>query len=515
MHRHFKFNGGVYPPEHKIDSNQIPIVAAPIPPYLVISLHQNKGHPSKPIVKVGDRVLRGQKIAVPDGVVSVAVHAPTSGTVTQVGPAPIPHPSGLSDLCITMESDGNDDWIERTPLLNWREQPPHMVRDFLHDMGLVGYGGALFPSHLKLNTHKKLEILIVNGAECEPYITCDDRLMRERAQCIVQGIGIVRELLNAHQVLIGIEDNKPEAATAMRVAIQNCDFPTEVCVVPTCYPSGGAKQLIKLLTNQEIPSGLRSTELGIQCFNVATLYHIGRAVQSGEPVTDRIVTLTGHVAQPGNYEARLGTPLKYLLDMVGVRPHASGYIYGGPMMGFALPDLEAGLTKAGNCIIVKCVEDFPPPPLEMPCIRCGKCAEACPVDLQPMDLYWFARGKLFEKSEKYKLFDCIECGACAYVCPSSIRLVDYFRYSKSEIWAKEQGQLEAKHAKARYEFKQLRQEREKAERAARLTVQPKTKAPLGTDEIRNAKIQAAVARAAQIAKQAAPASKDEDQGEPH
>lgn len=497
------FHGGVHPPENKDLSSKTPIQKAPLPSKVVVPMLQSLGNRARQIlVNVGDRVLKGQMIGAPDGSISVGAHAPTSGVVTAIGPAMLPHPSGLAEVAVTIEPDGQDCWIERMPF-NWRAADLRAVRQHLRDMGVVGLGGAVFPSHLKIADKGKVRTLIVNGAECEPYISCDDRLMRERAAGIVAGVGIVRELIDAQEVLIGIEDNKPEAIAAMREAVAECDFNVEVVVIPTLYPSGAAKQMIKLLTGIEVPSGTRSTDMGVQCFNVATLYTIWRALEFGEPAISRIVTLTGHVERPGNYEALIGTPVMELLEHAGVKSGAEGHIFGGPMMGFELPSLEIGLPKAGNCVIVKSPEAFPAHEPEMPCIRCGKCAEACPIELQPMDLYWFARGKRFDKSEKWQLFDCIECGACAYVCPSEIRLVDYFRYSKSEIWEAERLSKAADHARKRHEFRQFREEREKREKAERLAARAAEKAPVagmvtGSADAgeRAAKIKAAMERAA-------------------
>ena len=495
------FHGGVHPPEHKHLSSDTPIMAAPLPSRLVVPLLQSIGNKARLLVNVGDKVLKGQCIGAPDGAISVAAHAPTSGVVTAIAPACLAHPSGLTELAVTIEPDGEDRWMDRVPF-DWRNAEARAVREHLRDMGIVGLGGAIFPSHLKLTEKGKVHTLIVNGAECEPYITCDDRLMRERAVGILAGTHIVMELLGAKVALIGIEDNKPEAAAAMREAIKTCGFAAEVVVVPTLYPSGAAKQLINLLTGIQIPSGTRATDMGVQCFNVGTLYAIWRALEFGEPAISRVVTLTGHVARPGNYEALIGAPLLELLQSVEVMPGHAGYIYGGPMMGFELSSLDIGLSKAGNCIIVQSPEEFPDKPREMPCIRCSNCAEACPIELQPMDLYWFARSKRFDKSQERELFDCIECGACAYVCPSNIRLVDYFRYSKSEIWAEERQRKDADRARQRHEFRQFREEREKREKAERLAARAAQKheeAQASTDPVdaeRAAKIKAAMERAA-------------------
>ena len=511
----FPFHGGVHPPEMKDISNRAPIVRAPIPAKLCIPLQQSIGNSAQPLVQVGDLVLKGQQIAAANGSISAAVHAPTSGRITAIDKQQVAHPSGLAELCITLASDGLDMWLTREKF-DWQAAMQRgdakSVRDYLQDMGVVGQGGAVFPSHLKLFGRDQLETLVINGAECEPYITCDDRLMRERALEIVAGIAIVRQMLNAKTVLIGIEDNKPEAIGALREVLKTCGFAAEVVVVPTLYPSGGAKQLIKLLCNIEVPSGVRSTELGVQCFNVATIYSIYAALEHAEPVISRIVTLTGNVAKPGNVEALIGTPIADLLKFAGLNA-PSDCIYGGPMMGFTLPSSKVGLTKAGNCIVAMDAAHFPEKPREMPCIRCGECAVACPAELQPMDLYWFARSKNFGKAQERNLFDCIECGACAYVCPSNIQLVDYYRFAKSEIWDAERAKKSANTARERHEFKQFREERELAEKAARLAARaaPKpvvseaTLSAVSSDaastdtaapEDKAAKIKAAMARAA-------------------
>ncbi|WP_432724075.1 electron transport complex subunit RsxC [Jeongeupia wiesaeckerbachi] len=510
----YRFNGGVHPPEHKLESSGSPIVAGPLPAQLVLPLRQSIGNAAKPLVAIGEQVRKGQMIAAADGSVSAAVHAPTSGAVTAIEDRLIAHPSGLHETCIVIACDGQDAWGERSRF-DWRAAQAggdgRAIRDYLRDMGVVGLGGAVFPSHLKLAGRDALQTLIINGAECEPYISCDDRLMRERAAEIVAGIVIVRQLLNAGEVLIGVEDNKPEAIAALREAIAaSGEQGIEVAVVPTLYPSGGAKQLIKLLTNIEVPSGVRSTDLGVQCFNVATIYTIYRALEHAEPVISRIVTLTGHVARPGNVEALIGTPLADLMAFAGAQPGTREHIYGGPMMGFALPGLDVGLSKAGNCIIATTPVDFPEPAREMPCIRCGECASACPAELQPMDLYWFARSREFGRAQERNLFDCIECGACAYVCPSSIRLVDYYRFAKSEIWAAEANKKSADKARERHEFKQFREEREKREKAERLAARQAAAASKSATaaaapdaavvddaEAKAAKIKAAMARAAE------------------
>jgi electron transport complex protein RnfC len=474
LQRLFKFNGGVKPDYNKEASTGLPIALAPMPARLVIPLHQSIGGVPRPLVTAGEHVLKGQRIGGADGNVSSAVHASTSGTVTAVEMRLMPHTSGLSALCVVIEPDGRDEWIPRQAF-DYRAATPAQTREYLRDAGVVGLGGAVFPSYLKLNAGKKgkLDSLVLNGAECEPFITCDDVLMRERPEEIIKGAAIMREMLAAGEVLIGIEDNKPEAIAAMEIAAAAAnklagENAYKVIAVPTRYPAGGAKQLIRVLTGIEVPHGERSTDYGVQCFNVGTAYAIYEAITLGQPLVSRIVTVAGNVSQARNYEALFGTPMKDLVALCGPRPDSDRVIMGGPMMGLLMPDDSVPVVKAANCVLVGSKALFPPPPPEMPCIRCGECAKACPSDLQPFEMYWFARAKIFGKTQEYHLFDCIECGCCAYVCPSRIPLVDYYRFAKSEIWAREVEKESADVARQRYEFRLLREEREKQEKAAKL-----------------------------------------------
>ena len=465
----FKFKGGVKPPTNKTQSNDKPIARAPLPSRLVVPLHQSIGGTPRPVVQAGDRVLKGQLIGEADGWISAAVHAPTSGTVMAVAMHGQPHPSGLDALCVVIEPDGKDEWVERQPI-DYKALSPEQVRELLQRSGVVGLGGAVFPTHGKLTASKMvpMEELVINGAECEPFITCDDLLMRERAEDVVRGVGIFRDLLQPKKVLIGIEDNKPEAVAAMTAAVQALGENFAVVAVPTRYPAGGAKQLIRVLTGKEVPAAKRSTDLGVQCFNVATAYTAWRAIAHGEPVISRLVTVTGNVREPRNYEVLIGTPMDELLQLGQPEPDTDGIIMGGPMMGFLVPDGAVPVVKATNCLIAHSPRLFPAPPPEMPCIRCGECARACPHELQPFEMYWFSRARNFGKTQEYNIFDCIECGCCSFVCPSRIPLVQYFRFAKSEIWARERDKKAADGAKERFEFKQFRDEREKAEKAEKL-----------------------------------------------
>ncbi len=510
----FSFHGGVHPPENKAQSTQLPIGELPMPEKLVLPLRQHIGNVAKVNVAVGDYVLKGQLIAEAEGAVSAAIHAPTSGTVTAIEDAVLPHPSGLPDHCVTITPDGQDTWIERQPQ-DWQHGDIEPLIKSLRLSGIVGLGGATFPTQIKLRKGKSaIHTLVINAAECEPYITCDDMLMRERHDQIMHGIEIAQRLLGAETVVVGIEDNKPEAAEAMRQAAANSDV--QIKVVPTLYPSGDARRLVHLLLGKEVPYDKRSTDVGVQVFNVATVVALYRYFEFGEPSLSRIISMTGNVEQPRNFEVLFGTPLMDLVKAAGgAKPDTSHYIMGGPMMGFNLPNEAVPMTKAANCIIAASPTLFEPQPPAMPCIRCARCADACPVSLQPQDLYWFAKSDNFEKAQDYKLFDCIECGACSYVCPSDIPLVQYYRYAKSEIIAQDKAKEAADIARERNEFRLARIEREKQERAAKHAARAKgakaAKAqgdkPAASDK--QAAIAAAIARAkAQKATSEAPKNTD-------
>lgn len=509
-----KFNGGVHPPGHKDDSTTRPIGTLAIPEKLILPLRQHVGYIPKIKVHVSDHVLKGQMLAEAEGSVSAAIHAPTSGTVTAISKEVIPHPSGLPDMCITLIPDGKDTWATLQPV-DWRNTAKKDLVASLRLSGIVGLGGATFPTHIKVRADGKSHVhtLVINAAECEPYITCDDMLMRERAGEIVKGIEIVQYLLGAENCVIGIEDNKPEATIAMSEACKSLAN-VSVKTVPTLYPSGDARRLIYLLLGTEIPHDKRSTDVGVQVFNVATVLAIYRYFAFGEPAVNRIVTMTGSVNSPQNFEVLFGTPLQSLITAAGgAKADTTHFIMGGPMMGFDLPTIDVPITKAANCIIAATPDLFAPPPPAMPCIRCARCADACPVNLQPQELYWFAKSDNFEKARDYNLFDCIECGCCTYVCPSNIPLVQYYRYAKSEIIAADKAKEAADLARERNEFRLARIEREKLERAQKhaeraasaKTEEPKTETAktesekpantATTDDAKKAAIAAAVERA--------------------
>ncbi len=518
--RLFKFHGGVKPDAHKHESASVPIRQAPLPSRLVVPLRQSTRATASCIVEIGQKVLKGQRIGDPEGMLGTAVHAPTSGTVIDFGRYTMAHASGLETRCVVIEPDGEERWVEHSAFDAERAGRDASLA-WLRDCGMVGLGGATFPSHVKLGKGSGIDILILNGAECEPWITCDDRLMRERADGILAGARILFRLIGARELVIGIEDNKPEAIEAMRAAAQRTGDAVRIQPVPALYPAGGEKQLIRVLTGIEIPYGKLGADYAVQCFNVGTAYAVYRAIAHGEPVLSRIVTLTGNVAQPGNWEVLIGTPIDELMPLAQPKPDTNRYLMGGPMMGFSLPRLDVPIVKGSNCIIASSPTMLPPPPPEQPCIRCGECARACPAELQPFELYWFSRARNFGKTQQYKLFDCIECGCCAYVCPSHIPLVDYFRFAKSEIWARERDNTAADQARERFEFRNYRQEREKEEKAAKLAAKAaETRAKLANEggagaaaapaeDPKKALIAAALARA-QAQKSTVPVRNTED-----
>lgn len=475
----FDFHGGIHPAENKTQSNSTPIQKLALPPLLILPLNMHIGAAAKPIVNVGDQVLKGQKLADANGMVSVPVHAPTSGTISAIGPRAVQHPSGLDAPCIVLQPDGEDRWAERHPIHNWRECSPSTLITRIREAGITGMGGAGFPSAVKVNLKQGTHIqqLLINAVECEPYITADDVLMRERADDIVHGIHILQHLIKPHETLIGIEDNKPLAIAAMRAAIarskseqaDNHSGSIEVVVVPTKYPSGGEKQLIQLLTGKEVPSSGIPAQVGVVCQNIATALAMYRAIAFGEPLISRITTITGDaVAQPGNVESLIGTPVSHLLNHAGVNTEKLGrLIMGGPMMGFTLHALDIPIVKTSNCVIAASREELPEPAAEQPCIRCGSCAEVCPADLLPQQLYWYSKTSDLERAQQYNLMDCIECGACAYVCPSNIPLVQYYRFAKGEVRHQVAEQNKADKARERFEARQARIDKELAEKEAR------------------------------------------------
>ena len=462
--------GGIHPAQHKDESNQTPIEALPLPATLWIPMSMHIGAPAIPVVKVGDTVCKGDLIAKAENGVSANIHASTSGRIVAIEDHAFAHESGFNLPAICIESDGQDSWRKQSPWKNWQEKANDDIIDRIRAGGIAGMGGAGFPTDIKYrNKHAPIHTLLINAAECEPYITADDRLIRERAEAILRGAQICQRLLAARTILIGIEDNKPEAIKAFESAAEKLALDITLAVVPTKYPSGGEKQLIQLCTGVEVPKNGLPSDIGIVCQNVGTLYQVYRTIVHDEPLISRITTVTGQaVDNPGNYEVLIGTSIETVLNHANAHlKKADRVIMGGPMMGFAVPDITAPIIKTTNCLLVPTKKELPAPIVDNPCIRCGMCEQACPAGLLPQQLHWASKNRLLAEAELHSINDCIECGACAYVCPSRIPLVQYFRFAKGEIKQERKDQIESDRARLRFENRQARLEREKLEKEVR------------------------------------------------
>ncbi|VAW49613.1 Electron transport complex protein RnfC [hydrothermal vent metagenome] len=469
-----RFHGGVYPAHHKSLSLQHPIKETFIPDTLTLPVKLITGQKLEWLIKVGDVVQKNQCLIQTAKEnkkgLFVPIHAPTSGTIKAITNAEFPHPSGLETQAIIIASDFKQNVIKNA-LHVTGEQPntPQQLKEILLHSGIVGLGGAGFPTYAKIPLQKgQIQTLIINGAECEPFITCDDVLMQTQADQIMQGADIVASALGIQQITCGIESNKPLAIQAIKQAAQHIGGGTfSLQTLETVYPVGGEKQLILELTGIEIPVKTHAIDSGVLVFNIATFAAIFRAVTLGEPLTQRLITVAGFGLHTSyNTYALFGTPFIALANLGQPKqPIEYPLIMGGPMMGFKVVHNDVPVIKTTNCILVN-----PPEPTSftMPCIRCGECMDACPVNLLPQQMYWHSQAHEFDKVEKLNVFDCIECGCCSYVCPSHIPLVQYYRHAKSAIKTQHQEQQAAELAKQRYEFRQARIEREKQAREARL-----------------------------------------------
>ncbi len=466
-----RFRGGLALADHKITA-QMPIRECPLDELYIVPLKQHIGTRCTPLVKAGDYVMRGQKIAKSEGYVSAPVHAPTSGNIVKIEEHKVQHPSGLSMPCIFLEPDGRDAWdYSHEPIENYRELTPAEIRERIRVCGIVGLGGAVFPTYIKAMKDKShpVKTVILNGIECEPYLTNDHRMMLEHTDEIASGLDVLMHAVGAECAIIAIEDNKPDAAEAMQAAVARHKKlkNTEVHMLPTAYPQGSEKQLIQSLTGKHVPVGKLPIHIGILCQNVSTVKAIHDAVLEGHPLTERVVTVSGEaVPKPGNMLVRLGTSMRLVLKECGLSDFEGvSVIHGGPMMGELLHSVDVPITKSSIGLLAKpCEELKHAHPEHDPCIRCGHCGEVCPISLIPSELYAQCRSDHFEKARDYNLFDCIECGCCSYVCPSQIPLVQYFRYGKGQTARIAREQASAEIARNRSEARELRLKREKQER---------------------------------------------------
>lgn len=482
-----KLHGGLRLPGEKSVSTSGAIRRVPLPRQLVLPLAQHVGEPAQPVVGIGDRVLKGQRIAESDGVISAPVHASSSGKVLAIEPWPVSRRRGDKAPCIVIECDGEDEPFEYPAAPALDETPRDGLLHKILQGGIVGLGGAVFPTAQKLMQAitAPLEHLILNGVECEPYISCDDMLMREYAYEVVRGGQVLMHALGIDSCFVVVESDKPEAIAGIGEALAKLDDPRLVLKqVPTIYPSGGEDQLVQLVANREVPSGGLPSDVGCVVQNVGTAAAVYRWIDLGEPLISRVTTVTGDgIADPCNVLARIGTPLEDIVQVAGgYTERASVLVIGGPMTGKSISTDRVPLVKATNCVLV--LSEIPRPGREMPCIRCGECAEVCPVQLLPQQLFWHAAADNEAKLRDFGLTDCIECGCCDLVCPSHIPLTADFRIAKGRMRELADEKARAERARQRFESRNERVRRERLQREQELAEQKKKARQAGPEAIK-------------------------------
>lgn len=472
----YPFIGGLVLDNHREISTRRPVERAPIPDELILPLSQHAGTSAKPIVAVGDHVEANQLIAEAQGFISANIHAPVKAMVLAIEPRPVPHPSGLSTSCIILETAADAQWpeveLKKVNRDDISQIDPHEIRRIIREAGIVGMGGAVFPTAVKVKTgiEHHIDTLIINGCECEPWITCDEMLFKEKPQQIIAGACLLQQAVKADKRVLAIESEEEDAILNLRDAIVDCGDPIDLQVVGTIYPTGGERQLIHRITGKEVPANGLPADIGIALYNAGTAAAVFRAVIHNQPLTSRFVTITGYgVKHPRVLEVLNGTPISTLIEFCGgYTEDANGLIMGGSMMGVGLPNDKVPVTKAMNCILVTTHEMSQDEQGEVPCIRCGECAVACPASLMPQQLLAYSRAGHLEQAQRWHLESCIECGCCNAVCPSHIPLVTYFRHAKSEIRAQGITKHKAQIAKQRYETRNERLEKARREREERL-----------------------------------------------
>ena len=488
----WKFFGGIKPQELKDTSNCV-IETLKIPSLITIPLSRHLGPEGEILVNVGDHVKRGQPLTVASGRY-VPVHASTSGTISAISKEVLPHPSGYTDLCISIKPDGLDESEPYNPISNWESVDNNTLLERIRSYGIEGLGGAVFQTEAKLRSalddaKDGCKVLIINGCECEPAITCDDRIMQEQATDIAKGIAILNKILKPTVTVVAIEDNKQKAIQAMDVA---CKGVATVRVIPTIYPSGAARNLIKIITGIEVPYNVHTSECGIVVDNVGTVLAVKEAIIDGKPLTERVITVTGdNFKHQGNVRVRLGTSVRFILSNFGLNPeYHQRVILGGPMMGFTLPTIDVPITKAASCVLAPSSKQIPKLRQQTNCIRCGRCARVCPSRLVPYQMYSQSKASNHAAAQKCGIKDCTLCGACAYVCPSFIPLTAQFRYEKAvekHIYEAEKRNARAKERMAakqqRLHEEELARQKKKEEALARIKAQKEAEAKMTPEEL--------------------------------
>lgn len=488
------FDGGLDLPAHKREATSGAIQPCPLPDALVLSMLQHAGALAEPLVQAGDRVEAGQCIARVKHERGAHLHAPAAGRVRGIEARPLPGMPGITAPHIVLDLEPGQEApvpapARPMPPLDPWTAPREMLLERIREAGVTGMGGAGFPTAEKLAVPR--EVLVINGAECEPYVACDDRLIREQADRVLEGSRLLQRVVGAERVIVAVEDAMCEALAALREAADTQAFPgLELVAVPTRYPQGGERQLIQVLTGREVPREGMPRDLGVLVHNAATAVACWRAVTEGRPLCSRVVTVTGPgVARPGNFEVAIGTPVAHLVAMAGgYTPRAARLVLGGPMMGQSLPDDAFPITKSSLAVLVLGTEDVARSGPELPCIRCGDCASVCPARLLPQQLLWDVRADALDRSRADGLFDCIECGCCDLACPSHIPLTQHFRHAKTALRESEREAAAALAARDRHDARQARMQRIEAERAERAAAR---KTALSSGDA----VQAAIARA--------------------
>lgn len=465
-----RIRGGVHAEEHKTATAALHIASNfPLPKKLYIPLQQHVGKPAEPIIMVGEKVLKGQLLAYSQGLISAPVHAPSSGIIVDVNDYPAPHPSALPIRTIVLETDGMDEWIETLVAPDPFKLNPEEISFRVGAAGIVGLGGATFPTAVKLNMGREnhVDTLIINGSECEPYLCCDDRLMQERAEQIIDGVRLMLRGMDSTDAInrvstnavVAIEDNKAQAYAAMRAAASPYTS-IKVIQIPTRYPMGWDRQLIRYVTGKEVPVGCRSSEIGVTIHNVGTAYAVHKAIRYGQPLLGRVVTVAGGaVKRPMNVEVLFGTLISELFDFCEVdKEETARIVMGGPMMGDSLPHAGLPTVKATSGILALTQSELKSTD-EQPCIRCASCVSVCPAGLRPLDMANNIRINQLDAAVDLGLKDCISCGCCSYICPSNIPLVQYFKYASGEVVARQQAQHKSEQTKRLIDARNARMER--------------------------------------------------------